>query len=891
MKIHLKEDVPIKPTHIFNARKCPYAFEGQAKAELDQNEALGVIEKVEDVSEWCSPMHFVRKPNGGCRSVVDLTGLNQYVRRPTHPFPAAKDIVFTIPSDVKKFAVFDCKSGYWQIELDEESKSLTTFLTEFGRYCYKRAPMGLSSSGDEFCLRTDKALAGIPGVKKLVDDILVYGRDDEELLERITQVFKKCREWGITLSEKKYQYGSTVKFAGFILNENGVQPNPEKVAAIKDFPPPKDITNLRSWMGLVNQFSDFAPDLKQAQVALQGLLSKKNAFVWTTEHDKSMEKIKEILTDENGLILKRFDPSLPVLLMTDASRIGLGFILVQPGEKNQLRLITCGSRFLSPAEKNYAVIELECMAIQWAILKCRLYLAGVEFMVRTDHKPLLGVMNGKNIDAVNNPRLQRMMANLLGYSFKVEWIAGKKHEIADALSRAPVFEPDAEDNVDVLVQVLKVGVNILTHEGVGVNKLTNEEVDPALKEMIKEAENDEDYQSVVKALVEGRKLSKLPKDHPAQAFKRQWDALSFQDQFGLLLYHGRIVVPTSSRKKILETLHIQHTGVVKTLRNARQLYFWPFMKNEVTQMVSSCEKCVSLLPSQTLEPRIQTVASRPFEMLSVDLGKLNGQDFLICADRFSGWPMVEPLRKLNTAEVIKIFEEWFIEIGKPVRIRADGGPQFRTEFDVWCESKGIVRELSSAYYPESNGHAEVSVREMKHLLAKTENWKKFRSALLEWRNTPRYDGLSPAQWVFGRRQRTENAALPSAYEKIPDQVFRDHETRREEMLEKIKHDFDKGKRSLFKLIPGTHVVLQHHRTKRWTIYGIVLEQRKNGRSYLVEVDGQRFLRNRKMIRPCLNQERKIVDDDIKEPEEILKTIIPRRSERLDAKKKTVRFKQ
>ena len=872
MEIHLKDDVPIKPTHIYNARKCPYAFENQAKEELDKNEMLGIIEKVEDVSDWCSPMQFVRKPNGGCRSVVDLTGLNQYVKRPTHPFPVAKDIVSTIPSDVACFAVFDCKHGYWQLELDDKSKPLTTFLTEFGRYRYKRAPMGLSASGDEFCLRTDKALVGIPGVKKLVDDVLIYGKDDDELIERVRQVFEKCKEWSITLSKTKYQFGSTVKFAGFILGKDGVKPDPEKIAAIKDFPPPKDITNLRSWIGLVNQFSSYAPDLKHAMLPLQGLSSTKNAFHWTIEHDNSMEQIKKILTDENGPVLKHFDPKLPVALLTDASRKGLGYILIQRDDCDHPRLITCGSRFLSLAEKNYAVVELECLAIQWAITKCRLYLAGIEFIVRTDHKPLLGILNGKNLDAVNNTRIQRMMSKLLGYSFRVEWVAGKKHEIADALSRAPVFSPEEQDNFDVLVQFLKI-----------------EDMDPALKDLLNQAENDQDYQSIVQALNDGKNVNNLPMDHPALFFKNQWSAMSFETDHGLLLYHGRIIPPKTSRKKILEALHIQHTGITKTLRNAKQLYFWPFLKNDVVQMVNSCEKCMSLLPSHAKEPLIQTVAKRPFEALSVDLGYQAGKNYLICADRYSGWPMIKPLTKLDTSTVIGILEDYFVDVGKPLRIRSDDGPQFRSEFTNWCESRNIIHEKSSAYHPESNGHAEVTVREMKHLLAKTENWRKFRSALLEWRNTPRYDGLSPAQWVFGRRQRSENVALPSAYDRIPNEVMSGHEARRGRMMEEIKKYFDTGKRTMFPLADGAHVVVQDPKSKRWTRHGIVLERRNNGRSYFIEMNGKRFLRNRRFLRPCLNQ-RDSEETDVSPSETFDFKPILRRSERLNTKGKKVNFK-
>jgi hypothetical protein len=162
---------------------------------------------------------------------------------------------------------------------------------------------------------------------------------------------------------------------------------------------------------------------------------------------------------------KRCNTELPIQLLTDASRTGVGFCLVQTnvGSKVPL-LIMAGSCFLSSAEKNYAVVELELLAIQWAVEKCRLYLAGAEFLIITDHQPLLGILNRKNLDAINNVRIQRLMAKLLGYSFTVEWIAGKNHVIADALSRAPVFA--AEDHKDIIIR-----------------KVTEEVIDEALVEL------------------------------------------------------------------------------------------------------------------------------------------------------------------------------------------------------------------------------------------------------------------------------------------------------------------------------------------------------------------------------------------------------------------------
>ena len=314
MTIHIQKDIYIKPLRICTPRKTPYAYQNAAKAKLDEDEANGIIEKVEGVSDWCSAMLFVPKPGGKVCSVLDLVHLNRYVQRPTHPFPAPKDIVARIPTDSVCYAVFDAKNGYWQVPLDDESKPYTTFITEWGRYRYKRAPMGLVSSGNEFCARTDRALLGVPGVHKLVDNILVFGQTYEELLGRIRQVFERCDKWGITLSKGKYQVGEEVIFAGFVVNKQDTRQDPKLVDAIAEFPSPKNVTDLQSLMGLANRFSDSAPDLKHAMKPLQGLLKKANAYVWGPKHEEALKAVKAIIINPEGPVLLHFTLKLPIQL-------------------------------------------------------------------------------------------------------------------------------------------------------------------------------------------------------------------------------------------------------------------------------------------------------------------------------------------------------------------------------------------------------------------------------------------------------------------------------------------------------------------------------------------------------------------------------------------------
>ena len=273
--------------------------------------------------------------------------------------------------------------------------------------------MGLVSSGDLFCQRSDMALTGLPGIEKLVDDILVMGATKEELLERTERVIKRCQESNITLNNKKIQIGQSVKFGGHIITSEGSSPDPDKVRAIKDFPTPTNVTDVRSFMGLSNQFMDYLPDLKQNLEPIKDLLKKQNAFLWTSTHAQAMERVKTLITEDSALA--RFDPDKPIVLVTDASKKGLGYVLLQTETEPEIeddpraeqkakytvkrmpkgQLIACGSRFLSPAEANYAIVEAELLAVQWAIQKLRMYLAGAQFTVITDHAPLTSILNGK----------------------------------------------------------------------------------------------------------------------------------------------------------------------------------------------------------------------------------------------------------------------------------------------------------------------------------------------------------------------------------------------------------------------------------------------------------------------------------------------------------------
>ena len=634
---------------------------------------------------------------------------------------------------------------------------------------------------------------------------------------------------GVTISKKKLKIGSTIEFAGFLVSGNGVQPDPEKVACLKDFPRPHDLTSLRSFLGLANQLGHFIPDLSHMTIRLRELLKSNSAWLWLSEHEADFQKLKLMLS--GPMLVKPFDPTLPTELLTDASRhFGLGFILLQRGKDNKPRIIRCGSRSLTAAQKNYAVIDLECLAIVWAIQKCRFYLHGMpNFKVITDHRPLLGIFS-KPLHERPNQRLMKFRELLTDYSFDVLWQAGKQHLIADALSRSPVFPPECDGTERIFSNLcLKVAK------------------DPAQQILFDAI--DADYKAVISA-VRNNKPNSLPSVHPAHAFSSVWDNISLLDDepSTLLLYEGhRIIVPYPARQAILQRLHTSHQGLVKTRLLAQSLYFWPGMNSDIKNMIESCDACQKLRPSlghEPLSPREPAIF--PMQEVSTDLFDYAGKSYITLVDRYSGYIFVEQLSQLSTDHVIKILRHWFLLFGFPKTILSDNGPQFRSEFSRFCSSIGAQHITSSPYFPQSNGQAESAVKNAKYLLIKCiDTDKDFQLALSEFRRVPRSDKFSPAQLMFGYQQR---GILPSFTQSQVD--LPSAEAAREKTRISQKQTFDVGSHTLSPIAVGTKVLVQHPLSKRWSHKAIILNILDSGRSYNIKfADGRETRRNRRFLRP------------------------------------------
>ena len=448
-------------------------------------------------------------------------------------------------------------------------------------------------------------------------------------------LLKRCDDYNITLNPAKCQFAEEkVDFCGFTVSSDGYTVDDKKLRVVKDFPQPSNITDLRSFLGLVNQLGSFSTEIATAAEPLRQLLKPRNAWLWTLAHTAAFE-VKEALMSPP--ILDYYNPTRRTVLETDASRLGgLGFCLRQQDEQGRWRLIQCGSRFLSDTETRYAVIELELLALVWACKKADVYLKGMQsFEVLLDNRPLIPVLNSKTLAEIENPRLQRLREKLIPYNFVTSWIQGKLHSIPDALSRAPVEMPTADDeeaerDVDLRVQImLSRLVSDVDEDGVSPFK------DAPLDEVKAAAAKDPEILALKNAITHGFTDHRQQLNPTVQPYWGCRDRLTIDDN--LVLCGQRLVIPRSLRRPTLERLHSSHQGIERTKQRARQVVYWPQLDKQIADLVGACGICQRHLPSLPKEPLMpEPMPSRVFQAVSADYFSWAGRTYLVYVDRLSG---------------------------------------------------------------------------------------------------------------------------------------------------------------------------------------------------------------------------------------------------------------
>ena len=628
-EFHIAISETAKPFCVHTPRTIPFAYRDKLQAELHLLESQNIITPITEATTWCAPIVVTPKKNSEkIRMCVDLSHLNRFVIRERYQSPTPAEAVADIAaSKAKIFTVLDALKGYHQCPLDQVSQSLTTFITPFGRYKYLRAPYGISSISEHYNRRMAEAFRGLSGFRRIVDDFVIYDSNAGEHEHHVKQFLQRCADFNISLNIEKCQFfKQQVTFAGFQLSAKGYQVDPSITAAIANYPTPTNHSELRSFLGLVNQLSSSTNTLATLLDPIRPLLSTKNEFLWSPPQEEALNQVKKSLTTPPQL--SYFDINKPTRLCTDASRQGLGFILQQKTAE-QWTLIQAGSRFLSDAETRYAVIELEMLAVSWAIAKCRLFLAGLQhFHIVTDHNPLISILNTRRLDEIENPRLQRLKARIMGYHFTAQWTKGCEHHAPDALSRHPSDVPQREDMIAEHDPQLQPEASISEIRALSCVETA---LPARLQELRDRAAQDAEYQELLSTILNGFPAHR---HQLSETCKRYWtvkEHLSVDD--GLIVYSCRLLIPRAMRPQILNDLHESHQGLVHTKQRARLTVYWPGLGNDIDNIITSCQICQDHLPSNHKEPAIfKPRPVRPFQEVAADFCTYGGKQFLITVD-------------------------------------------------------------------------------------------------------------------------------------------------------------------------------------------------------------------------------------------------------------------
>lgn len=817
-----------EPFSLKTPRRIPLPLMDKVKQELSRMESLGVISRVEDPTDWCAGIVVVPKKTGAVRICVDLTKLNESVCREKYILPSVEETLGRL-AGAQIFSKLDANMGFWQIPLTEDSAKFTTFITPFGRFHFNRLPFGIASAPEHFQNRmATEVTDGLQGVVCHMDDVLVWGRTQEEHDGRLHTVLERMQKAGITLNVEKCDLSKqVVTFLGHVISNSGISPDPRKTEAVTKMVEPSNVSELRSFLGMVNQLGKFIPQLAERDKPLRELLSKKNCWVWDVEQVRAFQDLKDALTSPPVLAI--YDPNREVKVSADASSYGLGGVLLQKWG-DAWKPVAYVSRSLTQTEQRYAQVEKEALGLTWACERFRNFLIGKHFLLETDHKPLLSLLGSQALDALP-PRIQRFRMRLMRYSYNIAHVPGKCLWTADTLSRTPVTSRATPEEIDFLEDT-NIYADSITDNLPASSSYLDE-----LREQLK---SDSVCARVMQLCMEGWPA------HNSQepALKAYWAERAFLTvQSGLLLKGARLVIPSAMRNDILARLHVGHQGVVKCRERARQSVWWPGLSQQLNELVLNCRTCCKERQNYREPLMPSDYPDRPWQRLGADLFSLRGESYLLVVDYASRYVEIARLTPSRSADVIIHLKSIFARHGIPEMLVTDNGPQFSgTAFAAFAMSYGFRHITSSPRFPQSNGEAERAVQTIKELLRKAADPY---LALLSYRATPLHNGYSPAQLLMGRRLRTTVPTLPELLDPaLPDSHAVALKEKEKRAMDAQHYNRRHRTRTLRGLSPGQEVWVTDHRTS-----GRVIGNHTTPRSYLVDTPQGTVRRNRHHLIP------------------------------------------
>lgn len=744
-KIILQDNV--KPISRSPYRTSPMEKEA-IKKEVDRLLASNRIQPSN--SSWSAPVIMVKKKDGSLRMCVDYRKLNSVTVRDVYPLPNIDDILESLNGSIF-FSGLDELSGYWQVEMDVNSKDKTAFITPAGLFEWNVMPFGLTNAPATFQRAMDLILAGLKWniCHVYLDDIIIFSSTFEDHLERLKMVFTALERSGVKLSLSKCHFCNTeLSVLGHVVSKYGISMDPNKVRAITQYPTPTDVTSLRRFLGLTNYYRRYIKDYSLIAAPLLELLKQNTPFSWSIYAQRSFERLKNCLATAPILGYPNF--RLPFQLTCDASDIGISAILSQNIDNREV-VISYASRTLNNAERNYSTTERECLAVIWGVEHYRHYLMGSKFTIFTDHIALQWLKNTKT----SSKRLLRWSLKLAEYNYEVVYRAGKSIPHVDALSRSHT-----------------VNFNDTASENSFLNKIKEaQKRDRSLDNLRMKAIPEKD----VKLHDNGSAIVLVD-----DILYRYWKPSNKKRRQTI---YTQLIIPKAYRYDVLWNYHDSklagHLGIDKTIDRVRSHCYWPGMIKDIEFWISHCETCARSKgkPSGNIGP-LQSIPTpkEPWEMVGVDVigpfkpSSSQNRYIVIFTDYLSRWAEAFAVKNHDASTISKLFVENIIcRFGTPDKLLSDCGAEFLSEMVAGvCDILSVNKLNTSPYHPQTNGLTEKTNRTLVDILRtcvdeNQKNWDSllpyvlyaYRSAVhTTTKETPFYltygrDAKTPTDILFG----------------------------------------------------------------------------------------------------------------------------------------------
>ena len=687
VKFHVDKDVrPVAQP----ARQVPFHLRAKFDREIKNMEAEGIIEEHEGPAPWISNVVLAPKDDGQVRVTLDMKRTNKAIKATNIPIPRIEDIKSTLAGS-KSFSKLDFKTAYHQLELDEESRKLTVFHAGNRLMKYKRLTMGTKPAAGELTKALQPLFLDMKKVHLIHDDLIIATESDEQNEEILMEVLKRIKESGLTLKYEKCHFiQKRIPFWGVWITEDGIMPDPDKVKALKLASRPRSKEEVVSFLCMVQANKDFISNIALKSVHLRKLTKKNTQFVWDAKCEKEFKDLKKSFSSD--ILMRHFDPSMQTFISVDAHASGLSAILQQGKTQEDAKPVLLASRSTSPVESRYPQLDLEALAVDFALRRFRYYLlGGPPVILVTDHKPLVSIFADKRSGSIRSERIKLRHQDI---NYQVIWQKGKENP-ADYLSRHAIPLEDLPQKIVKETKELEKTIWFVQYSPY------TEAV--SMENIVKKTMEDKSLKKLKRQVHKGY----IPKTCKELApYRKVFEQITVSDE-GIVLKGEKIILPHSLLNTAIRKAHQGgHPGINAMKRRIRSHFWVPKLSEAIEKFVKGCEPCLLFTPKYTKECiHPQRVPEKAWEEVSIDLfGPMpDNKHILVVTDNMSRFPDAKIVPSTDSKSVLPALEETYTNFGQPKSHRTDNGPPFNSrDFEEFSKTKGIEHIKTFPYHPQAN---------------------------------------------------------------------------------------------------------------------------------------------------------------------------------------------